>query len=213
MIAPIKRPRSVRPKWHDHFLAMYPIIVRCLRVAFRHLRTEAREEAIAEGLANACASYHRLVKQGRTERAFPTVLARFAAAQVIDGRLVGSGQSTRDVLSRRAQTKKLFQVQRLDRFDDDTDCWYEAVVEDTHTPVFDQVCFRIDFPAWLDRLSHRNRRIAESLALGNSTQTVARRFRMSPGRISQLRREFYLSWREFTDESSDAMETLCATSR
>jgi hypothetical protein len=39
---------------------------------------------------------------------------------------------------------------------------------------FDQVCFRIDFPEWLARLSRRNRRIAESLACGNSTNHVAR---------------------------------------
>ena len=131
---------------------------------------------------------------------------------MIDGRRVGSGESTRDVLSRRAQRKKQFQVERLDRFDDHENGWREAVVEDPRTPVFDQVCFRIDFPAWLARLSSRDRRIAESLALGNSTKTVARRFRLSAGRVSQLRREFYRSWREFTDESSDAMKAHCATS-
>jgi hypothetical protein len=72
-----------------------------------------------------------------------------------------------------------------------------AVVEDPHTPVFDQVCFRVDFPAWLDRLSRRNRRIAEYLALGNPTCAVAKRFHISAGRISQLRREFYNSWQNF----------------
>ena len=212
MIAPMKVSRAVCHPWHDGFLKMVPTIVRSLRIAFAHLKAEAREESVAEALANTCVAYQRLVQQGRSDRAFPTVLARFAAAQVIDGRRVGSRQNTRDVLSRRAQRKKRFQVERLDRFDDYENGWREAVVEDTRTPVFDQVCFRIDFPAWLARLSRRDRRIAELLAVGNSTKTVARRFRLSAGRVSQLRREFYLSWREFTEEDSDAMKADCAAS-
>ena len=204
VIAPIKKSRSVRPRWHAAFLMMLPVIVRHLRIAFRHLRPEAKEEAVAEALANACVAYQRLVKQGRAHLGFPTVLARFAAAQVRDGRQVGSGQNTRDVLSPRAQKKKQFQVERLDHFDEEENQWMEAVVEDPHTPVFDQVCFRIDFPEWLARLSRRNRRIAESLSIGNSTGAVAKRFRISPGRISQLRREFYESWQEFCGAADQA---------
>ena len=71
------------------------------------------------------------------------------------------------------------------------------MVEDHRTPVVDQVCFRVDFPDWLSRLNRRNRRIAESLAHGNSTHAVARQFRVSAGRVSQLRREFYESWEQF----------------
>jgi hypothetical protein len=197
VIAPIKKRRNMHPRWHAAFLVMLPIIVRHLRIAFRHLRGDAKEEAVAEALANACVAYQRLAKQGRVHLAFPTVLARFAAAQVTDGRRVGNGQNTRDVLSPRAQQKKQFYVERLDHFDKEENEWMEAVVEDPHTPVFDQVCFRVDFPAWLDRLPRRNRRIAESLAIGNHTCAVAKRFRISPGRISQLRREFYDSWQTF----------------
>lgn len=197
MIAPAKNVRRMPPRWHADFLVMLPIIVRHLRVAFRHLRGDARQEAVAEGVANACAAYHRLAHQGRAHVGFPTVLARFAAAQVVDGRQVGNGQNTRDVLSLRAQRKKRFVVETLDHFDEDQNQWLESIVEDPHTPVFDQVCFRVDFPAWLARLSRRDRRIAESLALGNSTGAVARRFRISPGRVSQLRREFYDSWQAF----------------
>jgi hypothetical protein len=197
VIAPIKKNRRTSPRWHRAFLVMLPVIVRQLRVTFRHLHGEAREEAVAEGVANACATYQRLAKQGRAHLGFPTVLARFAAAQVVDGRQVGSGQNSRDVLSPRAQKLKQFQVERLDRFNDEENQWMEAIVEDPHTPVFDQVCFRLDFPDWLARLSRRNRRIAGYLSLGNSTSAVAKRFRISAARVSQLRREFYNSWQVF----------------
>lgn len=77
----------------------------------------------------------------------------------------------------------------------------EAVVEDHHTPVPDQVAFRCDFPAWLKNLSVRNRRIAQALAVGHSTGEVAKRFGVSAGRISQMRREMHRSWQEFQDET------------
>ena len=127
-------------------------------------------------------------------------MARFAAAQVRDGRRVGSGQNSRDVLSERAQRVKQFYVERLDHFDQEEQSWQEAIVEDPHTPVFEQVWFRIDFPAWLRRLSPRNRKAAKSLAMGNTTSEVARQFDVSAGRVSQLRRELYKSWLAFHGE-------------
>jgi transposase-like protein len=67
----------------------------------------------------------------------------------------------------------------------------------------DIVSFRVDFADWLASLSRRDRRIAESLAIGNRTSDVAKRFDVSSGRISQLRRELAESWTEFTGESED----------
>ena len=100
--------------------------------------------------------------------------------------------------------RRAFVVERLDRFDREANEWAEAIVEDHRTPVPDQVAFRIDFPKWLTLLSRRNRRIAEALALGNSTSQVAKRFGLSPGRISQLRGELYLSWQDFHGDPSAA---------
>jgi hypothetical protein len=85
------------------------------------------------------------------------------------------------------------------------DAWLR--VAGSRTPVPDQVAFRCDFPAWLDRLPRRNRRIAEALSLGHTTGDVAKRFRVSPGRISQLRREMHKSWYEFHGESVAATPT------
>jgi hypothetical protein len=57
-----------------------------------------------------------------------------------------------------------------------------------------------DFGDWLKSLPRRNRRIAETLALGHRTQDVARKYRVSNGRVSQLRRELAASWRKFVGE-------------
>ena len=60
--------------------------------------------------------------------------------------------------------------------------------------------FRCDLPAWLARLGRRNRKIAVEMAQSEKTQALARRFQISPGRVSQLRREFHEDWLRFCDE-------------
>jgi hypothetical protein len=194
------RRTSPVPDWHHAFLVMLPTINRYAELAFRTLHGDNRDDAIQEVVANACVAFARLVEQGRADKAFPTVLARYAIAQVREGRQVGSSWSVRDVLSRRAQQKKRFTVERLDRLDRHDDRWSEAILEDSHTPVLDQVWFRIDFPEWLSRLPVRDRSIAESLAMGDPTRQVAQRFGVSSGRISQLRRELHGSWQRFHGE-------------
>ena len=150
MIAFARSPRarrSTRPDWHAGFLKMLPAIRSQLRFAFRHLQPEERSEALAEATASIAIVYARLFQQGKIDVAYPSVLARFAAAQY------GSG--------------------------------------------------RIDFDCWLRRLSPKRRRIAANLGSGESTLRVAQKFRLSAGRISQLRREFQQDWRAFHGESAD----------
>lgn len=202
MIAPLHKSRPSHPAWHRAFLLMLPAMLRHFRVAFRHLPPEARAEAIQEATANSCLAFYRLHRQGRTERAFPSALAKFAVRQVCDCRRVGTSQNIRDASSELARRQGRVVLERLDRFDWQSEEWKEAVVEDPHTPVFEQVQFRLDFPAWLAQLRPRDRKIVELLAAGHSTSEVARQFGLSAGRISQMRREYAQSWREFHGESS-----------
>lgn len=204
MISPQKPAprRESHPAWHDGFLAMVPRIRQYAHFAFCQLDEEAREEAIAETIANALVAYVRLFEQGKVDLAYPTVLARYAVAQIHDGRKTGGRLNTREVLAEPAQQRHGFVVERLDRFDKDSGEWIEATIEDTQTPVADQAAFRCDFPVWLATHSTRNRRIAEALALSYSTSEVAKRFKVSHGRVSQLRRELHDSWLEFHGEAS-----------
>jgi hypothetical protein len=73
----------------------------------------------------------------------------------------------------------------------------EALIDNTQSPVPEQVCFRCDMPAWLDTLSERNRSITEDLMVGERTLDVADKYGVSPGRISQLRRELCRDWQTF----------------
>ena len=96
---------------------MLPAIQTHARCAFRHLDPEAREEAVEEAIANAFVAFVRLVELGKTEVAYPTVLAGYAVAQIQDGRRVGNRRNGRDVLSPYAQKRNRIDVERLDRFD------------------------------------------------------------------------------------------------
>ena len=205
MIAPIKRSRSQAsaPAWHAGFLLMLPTIYAYARGAFAHLNPEARQDMIQEVVANALVAFVRLYQQGRVALAYPTVLARYGVAQVRDGRRVGAKLNIKDPLSRYCQKRKGVVVERLDVFDEEENAWAEAVVVDTRSaPVPDIVSFRVDFADWLASLCRRDRRIAESLAIGNRTSDVAERFELSEGRISQLRRELAESWKSFTGETT-----------
>jgi hypothetical protein len=57
--------------------------------------------------------------------------------------------------------------------------------------------FRTDFRAWRASRTERDRRILDDLMLGERTLDVAGKHGLSPGRVSQLRREFLLDWRRF----------------
>ena len=67
-------------------------------------------------------------------------------------------------------------------------------------PVPDIVSFRVDFADWLKNLGRRDRRITERLSLSHRTQDVARRFKISEARVSQLRGELAASWRKFVGD-------------
>ena len=61
------------------------------------------------------------------------------------------------------------------------------LVEDRRAGPAETAAARLDLTAWLGTLSKRNRLIAKALSMGETTGDVARRYALSPGRVSQLR--------------------------
>ena len=188
------KPDDVVPEWHHRFLALVPAVRRSAEFSFRKLRPDLRKEMVDEVVVNALVAFARLVKLGREELAFPSSLAEYAVKQV--RRL-----NIRDVSSRYAQQRKSFQVERLDQFDSDDGEWREVLVEDKRCSPADLACCRIDFGNWLATMSSARRKIAQCLATGTSTREAAHQFDVTPGRISQLRREFQESWLAFHGET------------
>ena len=109
-------------------------------------------------------------------------------------RHVGSGQSSKDAMSRLAQRKHGFRVRRLPGCMPSNGRPTLLNCEDHRTPLPDAVAFRIDFSDWCDRFNDRKRKVLLALAEGSAAWEVAERFGLSEGRISQLRREYESSW-------------------
>lgn len=132
----------------------------------------------------------RLVDLEKPELAYPTPLARFGVRQHRAGRLIGSRVNCRDVGSTRWRLGGCV-VEPLND-------WLDALGDARQATPAEIAALRIDVSDWLRTLSPRNQRLAIALAQGEPTSGVAKMFRVTAGRVSQLRRELYDSWRRFT---------------
>ena len=185
---------------HAAFCArVLPAVERHARFAFRHLACpDTLEDAVQETIGLSWTWFRRLARRGKDATAFPSALAVYAGRAVKCGRRVCGQERSKDVLSPSAQRRRGFAVLSLPQFSTlNGNPLEEALIDNTVSPVPDQVAFRLDFPVWLCSLSRRNRDIAESMALGHRTKHLSQRFGLSEGRVSQLRRDFCESWRRF----------------
>jgi DNA-directed RNA polymerase specialized sigma24 family protein len=182
------------------FVRLIPAIKRQVRFRFRHLQAEAAEEVLHEVLAFAFVAYSRLDSRGKEARAFATPLTRHAVSRIRQGRRFASPSHSRDVMSacRRVALETL--DESVDQQPSVTGQWRELLLEDHRSTPAETAALRLDFSAWLDTLTPRDRHIADTLAMGETTGHVARLFRVSAARISQLRAEYHRSWLEFISE-------------
>jgi hypothetical protein len=184
---------------HDDFLSLGPIIQRHARVVFRQLPALDREEAVAEALATGFVSFVRLKARGKNPFAFPSALATFAALHVKNGRRVGSRSYSRDAFSLSPHKRDGVAQMGLLQTED----WSDALADDSITPILDQVCFRLDWAEFLKKQSPRHRQMIRLLALGHEGKWVARKFGLSPGRVTQLRKEWQRQWHAFAGEGKE----------
>jgi hypothetical protein len=193
--------RPTQSAVHDKFLDMLPSIRRQATHAFRSALPDAREELIAEVVANAFHGYCRLVQRGKTDLAFATPLAQFAIRRVRSCRFLGGRQRPRDVMVAHDQTAGRTFVERLDHFNREEGQWREIVVEDHRAGPAEIAACRIDFASWLRLLPIRRRKVALTLARGDSTSEAAKKFGVTPARVSQLRLWLKESWERFQTEA------------
>jgi hypothetical protein len=209
MIALPKAPQEVSPchaanikeraVWHEQFLNLLPQIRRHARYCFCHLDPDAREESVQSAVAYAWFGFARLVQLGRSELAYAAPLAKFGVARVRQGRILGTRANVQDISSTWSQRRNRVQIRQLHEPSGE---WQEALLQDRRSSPAELAAMRIDFCDWLASLRPRHRRIAQFLARGEETWMAARRFRVSPARISQIRRELEASWLTFSGEAT-----------
>jgi hypothetical protein len=183
----------------QRFLTILPRVEQHARIYFRHLGADRLEEAVAEMTALAWKWHLNLAARGKDVTQFPTVLAAYAARAVRSGRRLCGQAKAKDVMSPAAQQRHGFAVGKLpDVGTLSSNPLEEALVDNTRTPPDEQVAFRLDFPAWLRTHTDRTRRIVGDLMAGERTLDVARKHGLTPGRVSQMRRELLADWQNFT---------------
>jgi hypothetical protein len=201
---PVRRTPDPLAAGHLHagFLSILPRIELHGHVYFRYLKCpDRREDAVAEMVALSWLWFLRLAAKGKDATAFASALATFAARAVRAGRKVAGKDSVGEVLSPAAQVQHGFVVSTLPAHSTlATNPLQEALIDNTRSPVPEQVHFRLDWPCWLSTRSDRDRRIVNDLMTGERTGDVAARHGLTPGRISQLRAHFRADWLAFLGE-------------
>jgi hypothetical protein len=200
---------------HDAFLALLPRIQTHAAISFRHVRCPAtKADKVAECVGLAWKWFLRLHQRGKDINDFTMVFVFLVAKAVKSGRRLTGMEKSKDVLNERAQQQHGFEVQALPtsprasyeaRYSkphgqQDYDAFEERLADNAITPPPDAAAFRIDFPQWRTGWCERDRRLIDLLMLDTSTQDAARLFGVSPGRVSQKRREFADDWLRFHDE-------------
>jgi hypothetical protein len=191
----------VPERWQERYLKMLPEICRLAHIQARHLRGEARADAVQEMVADTVVAYARLASLGKENLAYVSPLVHYAKSKLQAGRRVGNRLNVRDVLSTYCQQRKGIVVERLDRVNERAGQWNEILVEDRRASPADLAAIRIDFCEWIKTLPANRRRAAALLALGETTSAVAEKLRVSSGRVSQIRKALCDSWELFTGES------------
>jgi hypothetical protein len=201
------------------FLELLPRIETHARISFSDVACpQKRADFIAEVVATAWKWFLRLAQRGKNAEDFLVTFCRLLVRAAKSGRKVAGMDKAKDVLNPHAQQRHDFRLESLPRSSRVgheglygvvhgqklLDAFEDRLRDNTITPIPDQVQFRIDFPTWLQTLTARERRIVRAMGRNERTLDLSKRFRLSPARISQLRREFKHDWDRFCEGIDNA---------
>jgi hypothetical protein len=198
----------------ERFSHLLPRIELHGRIYFRHVRCpHLKADSIQEMRCLAWLWFLRLMQNGKDPAEFVMAFVSFLARAVHSGRRIAGMNKSQDVMNPAAQKRHGFRIESLPQttrapyeqlytlhYQMLHDAFEERLRDNTITPVPDQVQFRIDFASWLQSLTVRERRIIRAMARNERTKDISRQFDVSPGRISQMRREFHDDWHAFRGE-------------
>ena len=169
----------------DCFTTRLPWMQRIAHMHFGHLNAEQRDEAVQNTLALAWKFFHRLFEQGRANPVILKSVLWFAVKQTKSKRTVQGRARSKDAMDYRERGRVRFEQSDLDG------------LIGRHTPVPDQVSFRVDVPAFFSTLKPRQQALAYDLASGMTTSEVAEKHGVTRGAISQFRARFKRWYDEF----------------
>jgi len=196
----------------ESFTVHLHAVEKAARFAFRRLRPQEREEALAEARAAAWQAWHGLVKRGKDPvevgvHGIANNAIRTARRSGRNGNWT-SGRRTTNVRPAKSRAVRGFHVISLDGGVPERTggSWKEWVAADNRTNPADEAAFRIDFAAWLNGLPARKREMAELLAEGHETGVAAKMLGVTPGAVSQTRNWLAESWWAYQEQGTEPAE-------
>ena len=185
------------PAWH-HDLTDFLGFVRARATKVHHdLRGPDREDAVADVVADVTASLARLSGRRQTHRGLIRPLTDYAIRHRAAGRRIGTSTNRRDLQSPARRDRQ--RIGSLEAKSEERGLsWRDVLPDSRQADPAEIAAARIDVSAWLSRLPERLRDLAETLAAGHTPGELARRFGVSPGRISQMREELRRDWADFS---------------
>ena len=200
-------PPQITEQLREEFLRRLPQIERYARHVFRRCRRQDREELVAESVARMWLFFVRMSQRGPDPRTVFGPLLRFCILAVKDDRRVGSRKNVQDLWSR--APRHGIRIHSLEERDNRSRSpWKEVIAETRNCSPADTAAARLDIEAWLRSESRPKRSLARLLAVGERTSDVAKRLRISPARVSQLRRELCDSWQRFQGSALEPRKKL-----
>lgn len=168
----------------DRFLGKYQLLVNMAKRAFSHQIGDTREERIANAIGLAWKHWTNATRKAECDDSVLIGCFKWAIHQTICGRQVHFSQRINDPFQRE-RTGGAAQCNVI-----------ESLIDRKASPA-DRVAFEIDTSDWLSSLSSRQRDIAIDMMAGHDTSSLAAKYNLSNGRISQLRRELHTSYVTF----------------
>jgi DNA-directed RNA polymerase specialized sigma24 family protein len=151
------------------------------------------DDVMQELVGFALELYRSLVQ--RDKPVFYSPIMKFAIKRYKEGRRF-AGSNTTDILSEQTQRLGRSDTCQLSLFDGEPGhrgfCFHQQQPD-----VAEAVQWKIDYEAWLQRLSPRDQKIALDLSYGYTTGEVAAKYGVSDGLISQYRKRYADSWNDF----------------
>ena len=194
------------------FLLLLPKINTYAQISFRHLPcSDKRRDHVAEAVALGWKWFRRLNELGKDVNQFPMVFVYLVVKSVRCGRRLAGKEKAQEALSWVAHQRHGFRVISISEATKPGQESYvgkhsgmgrsvqEALQSDLHTPIPDQVAFRLDWQRFCLTLRKRDRDMMEFLSLGNRPRGAALKFGVSRARVSQLRQKWRSQWRIFQE--------------
>ena len=214
---PIAKAAKVTPQTDAEADAKYVELAPGIRNYVRKRFEECRDPNSLDELVQSVQVYswesiRSLARKGRLCDAYATVLANYGIRKYLTGRVGGIPSNSTDVLGERCKYLNRAKVKNYGLCEHVTDSFEsEATANDGRYPVHRTVGLKIDFfENWLTKQTPRDQRIIKDMAMGETTNDLARKYGVSAASISQYRRKYAESWYAFIDpkEETDFVEEL-----